>query len=427
MRAAAEAGANDRVSLVVKRLLLLMPSTTYRATDFVAAASRLDVELVVGSERRQALERMTGGTATFNFRNIDRGVQQIAAFAAKRPLDAIVAVDDEAVILAARAAETLSLPHNRPDAVAATRNKHRFRQLLREAGLPSPEFRLSELDEDPQVIAQTITYPCVLKPLALSASQGVIRADNPAEFVAAFRHIERILGESAKGEAAIDEESRRRILVESYIPGAEVAVEGLLVGGRLKVLALFDKPDPLEGPYFEETIYVTPSRLPEAQQGKIAEAAQSAASAVGLTEGPVHAELRLPDDAPVVIELAGRSVGGLCARILTFGAGIGLEELILRHALGLPIDELQREHRAAGVMMLPIPHRGVLRAVSGRGAALAVEGVVDLTITVPIGQEVVPLPDGNQYFGFLFAKAAEPAIVEAALREAHRCLEFTIE
>ena len=221
--------------------------------------------------------------------------------------------------------------------------------------------------------------------------------------------------------------SKQQILVESYIPGNEVAVEGLLVAGRLNPLALFDKPDPLEGPFFEETIYVTPSRLPEAEQRRIVEAAEAAARAIGLEEGPVHAELRLPDGGPVVIELAARSIGGLCARVLTFGAGIGLEELILRHALDLPIDDLQREHRAGGVMMLPIPRKGVLRAVGCRGAALAVEGIVDLTITVPIGQDVVPLPEGSQYLGFLFAKADKPAMVEAALRDAHRRLEFTID
>ena len=405
-----------------------MPSTTYRATDFVSAASRLDAELVVGSERRQVLEGMSGGTATFNFRDTDEGAEQIAKFAKKRPLDAIVAVDDEAVVLAARAAKTLSLPHNRPDAVVATRNKHRFRQLLREAGLPSPDCRLTGLDEDPREIAAEIVFPCVLKPISLSASQGVMRANDPAQLDAALERIERILRASAEeGIGASGETTGHQILIESYIPGAEVALEGLLIGGRLNVLALFDKPDPLEGPYFEETIYVTPSRLPEARQRRIAEATQAAVRAIGLEEGPVHAELRLPCDDPVVIELAARSIGGLCARILTFGAGIGLEELILRHALDMPLDDMQREHRAGGVMMLPIPNRGVLRAVSGQGGALAVEGVVDLAITVPIGQDVVPLPDGNRYLGFLFAKSDEPAKVEAALREAHRCLEFTIE
>lgn len=393
----------------------------------MAAAAQLDVELIVGSERRQALEGLTGGTATFNFRDADAGTRQIVKNAKTHPLDAIVAVDDEAVVLAARAAEALSLPHNRPAAVAATRDKYRFRQLLREAGLPGPEFRLAKLDGEPQKIAAEVTFPCVLKPTTLSASQGVIRANDSMEFVAAFGRIERILRASASQSAgASGEATAPQILIESYISGQEVALEGLLVGGRLNVLALFDKPDPLEGPYFEETIYVTPSRLPAALQRRIEEATQAAARAIGLAEGPVHAELRIPDDGSVVIELAARSIGGLCARILTFGAGIGLEELILRHALGLPIDDLQRERLAGGVMMLPIPNKGVLSAVGGQVGALAVEGITDLTITVPLGQEVVPLPEGRQYLGFLFAKADKPETVEAALRDAHARLEFTI-
>ena len=412
----------------MKRLLLLIPSTTYRATDFMAAAAQLDVELIVGSERRQALEGLTGGTATFNFRDADAGTRQIVKHAKTHPLDAIVAVDDEAVVLAARAAEALSLPHNGPAAVAATRDKYRFRQLLRKAGLPGPEFRLAKLDCEPQKIAAEVIFPCVLKPTTLSASQGVIRTNDSTEFVAAFGRIERILRASASESAsASGGATAPQILIESYISGQEMALEGLLVGGRLNVLALFDKPDPLEGPYFEETIYVTPSRLPVALQRRIEEATQAAARAIGLAEGPVHAELRIPDNGPVVIELAARSIGGLCARILTFGAGIGLEELILRHALGLPIDDLQRERLAGGVMMLPIPNKGVLSAVGGQVGALAVEGITDLTITVPIGQDVVPLPEGRQYLGFLFAKADKPETVEAALRDAHARLEFTIE
>ena len=412
----------------MKRLLLLIPSTTYRATDFIAAAMRLGVKLLVGSERRQVLEKLTGGTVTLNFRDVEKSVRQILKLAKAQPLDAIVAVDDVAVVLAARAAEALKLPHNKPDSVATTRNKHQFRQRMAEAGLPAPKYRLMRVEGCPQTIASAVDYPCVLKPVTLSASQGVIRANNPAQFVTAFERIQSILRKSStKRDGVESDEAARQILIESYIPGIEVALEGLLVHGHLNVLALFDKPDPLEGPFFEETIYVTPSRLSEDQQHTITEATQAAIMAIGLEEGPVHAELRLTDDGPVVIEVAARSIGGLCARILEFGAGIGLEELILRHALSLPIENIDRERRAGGVMMLPIPHTGVLRSVRGKSSALSVEGIIDLTITVPIGQDVVPLPEGRQYLGFLFAKAETAAAAEAALRSAHRHLVFDID
>ena len=412
----------------MKRLLLLIPSTTYRATDFIGAAMRLGVKLLVGSERRQVLEKLTGGTVTLNFSDVEKSVRQILKLAKAQPLDAIVAVDDAAVVLAARAAEALKLPHNKPGSVATTRNKHQFRQRMAKAGLPAPKYRLMRVEGYSQTIASAFEYPCVLKLDTLSASQGVIRANNPAQFVAAFERIRNILRKSStKRDGVESDEAARQILIESYIPGMEVALEGLLVHGQLNVLALFDKPDPLEGPFFEETIYVTPSRLSEDQQHTITEATQAAIMAIGLEEGPVHAELRLTDDGPVVIEVAARSIGGLCARILEFGAGIGLEELILRHALGLPIENIDRERRAGGVMMLPIPHTGVLRSVRGKSSALSVEGIIDLTITVPIGQDVVPLPEGRQYLGFLFAKAETAANAEAALRSAHRHLVFDID
>jgi biotin carboxylase len=266
----------------------------------------------------------------------------------------------------------------------------------------------------------------VLKPLVLSASRGVIRADGPDAFVAAWRRIEAILHEARAERRPTDPEGRRCLLVEGFVPGVEVALEGLLRGGRLEVLALFDKPDPLDGPFFEETLYVTPSRQPALAQARVAELVGAAARALGLAEGPVHAELRLGAEGPVVLEVAARSIGGLCGRTLRFGAGVSLEEVVIAHAMRRPLPPLARERRAAGVMMLPIPNAGVLREVRGLDRARAVAGVEDVVITIPEGREVRPLPEGDAYLGFAFARGERPDEVEAALREAHRRLEVEI-
>jgi biotin carboxylase len=283
---------------------------------------------------------------------------------------------------------------------------------------------LLDLSDDPEEAAGRVGYPCVLKPTILAGSRGVVRADDPAAFVAAFRRVAAILREpetSSLGEGATE------VLVEDFIPGREVAVEGLLVEGELHVLALFDKPDPLDGPYFEETIYVTPSRLPADVQAAIGAEARWAARALGLTEGPIHAELRVNDEGPWVVEVAARTIGGLCSRSLRFGAGLSLEELVLRHALGIELDSLERERRPAGVMMIPIPRGGVLRSVRGREDALAVPGIEDVTISAHVGQELVPLPEGSRYLGFILARAESPETVEAALRAAHERLDFDVD
>jgi biotin carboxylase len=259
----------------------------------------------------------------------------------------------------------------------------------------------------------------------LAASRGVIRADDDAEFAAAWRRIAAILSEPdvvrRGGPAA------REILVEEFLPGEEVALEGLLEAGRLRVLALFDKPDPLNGPYFEETIYVTPSRLPADAQTHVADVAARAVAALGLVDGPIHAELRVRAGKAWVLEVAARSIGGLCSRTLRFGTGLSLEELILRHALGEGVDALARETRAAGVMMIPIPRAGVLQKVEGLDEAESVPGVDGVTISAHPGQRLVPLPEGFRYLGFLFARAQTPAEVEAALRRAHAALRFRID
>lgn len=406
------------------RVMLLMPATSYRAADFMAAARRLDADVIVASDHAPILAALTGDRSLeVGLSTSDDNLARIVGHARQTRVTAIVGTDDASVELAARAAAALHLPHNPPGAVATARNKHAFRSALSAAGLRGPAFGLIDRRDNPAEASARQTYPCVLKPLALSASRGVVRADNAGEFLAATERIgallERIYGDKDSAPAA-------QILVEAFIPGIEVAVEGLLQHGRLQVLALFDKPDPLDGPFFEETIYVTPSRLPEQRQRDIAIAVGDAAAAIGLTTGPVHAEARLNADGVFVIEIAPRSIGGRCSRAVMLADGLRLEEVILRQALGLPVDAAPSD-MASGVMMIPIPAAGRLRAVRGIDDARAIPGIDDLILSIPISDELVPLPEGDRYLGFMFASGETPAGVEAALRSAHRCLTFDIE
>jgi len=403
------------------RVLLLIPSQTYRTHDFMTAAAALDVEVVVGSEHRPALSRlMEGRHIRLEFVDTTRSVERIVDFATTHPLDAVLAVDDAGALLAAAAAEALGLPHNSVDAVAAARDTAVMRRRFHAAGLPTPNFATYGLDADPAAIAPRLEYPCVVKPLDLSGSTGVVRADDASTFPSVFRRVAAIVAACSRNGA------RQAVLVEDFIAGDEVAVEGLLRHGALEVLAIFDKPDPLNGPFFEETIYVTPSRLPAERQGELARTTAHAARALGLTEGPIHAELRLANDIRM-LEVAARSIGGLCSRTLRFGSGISLEELILRHAARLPMPQHDREKRAAGVMMLPTPTSGTLQEVAGQDEARQVLGIDGLVITIPPGQRLVPLPEGDRYLGFMFARGQTPAAVEASLREAHAHLRVVLD
>ena len=406
------------------RLLLLLPTTTYRTEDFLDAARALGVEVVCAAERPSTLEALApDNLLTLDFRDPARAAEQAAEFARTHPLAAVVGVDDLTTVAAAAIAERLGLRSNSAGAAAAARNKLEARRRFGAAGVPQPRYRTVPLDADPAAAARAVEYPCVLKPLALSASRGVIRADDPAQLVAAFHRIAAIL---RRADTSPDGDAARVLLAEEFVPGREVALEGLLRTGTLETLALFDKPDPLDGPFFEETIYVTPSRLPDAVQARVRQVGQDACKALGLVEGPVHAELRVNERGPWVLEVAARSIGGLCSRTLRFGTGMTLEEVILRHALDWPIASLTREGRAAGVMMLPIPRAGRLRATRGTEAAADVPGIEEVAITAHLEQELVPLPEGWQYLGFVFARAETPAAVEAALREAHARLAFDI-
>src|SRR5215831_1886551 len=409
----------------MSRVLLLLPTTTYRTGDFLAAAQRLGVDVTVASEKPSTLESLNpAGLLELDFRNPKEASRRALEFARRTPIDAVVGVDDDTVMAAAAIAEALELPHNPAAATLAARHKPTMRSRLAEAGVRQPGFALYRTTDDPARVAREVSYPCVLKPTFLAASRGVIRADDPAECVAAWERVARLLRDpevvSRGGEWA------KEILVEEFVGGFEVALEGLLRHSALSTLALFDKPDPLDGPFFEETIYVTPSRLPDSTQRAIENAAAAAARALGLQHGPVHAELRVGSPGPSLVEIAARSIGGLCSRALRFGAGLSLEEILLKDALGRPLESLERERRAAGVMMIPIPRAGRLVTVSGVEEARAVEAIEDVTISMHQGQRVVPLPEGSAYLGFIFARGESAAAAEASLRRAHAALGFAI-
>jgi biotin carboxylase len=399
---------------------LLMTPATYRSAAFLEAAARLGLAVVRVLDLPDPLAEYWHVELGVDFTRLGHATDALSRLLRERPVDAILALDDSGTLLAAQVSAALDLPHNDPASALAARDKLVMREALAAAGVPVPRFARYSGLTDPATVADAVAYPCVVKPLRLSGSRGVIRADTPAEFVAAWTRTYRML--VADGHAPADFD----LLVEEYLPGVEVAVEGLLTGGELQVLALFDKPDPLDGPFFEETIYVTPSRLPAETQALIARRTAEAAAALGLREGPVHAELRINERDAWPIELAGRSIGGLCSSVLEFGAGRSQEELILRHADGLDLPPTERPGEAAGVMMIPIPKAGLLAAVHGQDDALTVPGVTGVEITAKLNHPILPLPEGASYLGFIFARGETPEAAEAALREAHSRLRIEI-
>ena len=408
----------------MSRVLLLLPTNTWRAEALLTASRRLALEVTVGTDRPLVWSALTPGRViTLDFAHPEATAEAVAGDARERPFHAVVGADDDTVMVAAAIARRLGLPHNPLPALEAARDKLRQREALSRAGVPVPRFTLCRLDEDPEAIAARVGLPCVIKPRRLAASRGVVRADDAPALGEAMRRLAALLA-SAEIEAC--GEWAETALVEAFLPGREVALEGLLEDGRLRVLALFDKPDPLDGPFFEETLYVTPSRLPSETQGQIADCTERAVRAIGLARGPVHAELRVNERGPWVIEVAARPIGGLCSRVLRFTGGVSLEELILRNALGQETAGLAREAAAAGVLMVPIPGPGVLERVEGRDEAAAVPGIEQVIITAHPGERLVPFPEGSRYPGFLFARGGDPASVESALRAAHAQLRFVL-
>jgi biotin carboxylase len=415
----------------VKRVLLVATTTGYQIRAFGEAAASLGIRLVFASDRCDQLDDPWWDQAIpVRFHDEARSVEAVRAACAGTPLDGVIAVGDRPAVLAARIAFAFGLPGHPPGGAVVSRNKLATRMALRSAGLPTPAFLAAPLDGNPIALARRLRYPVVVKPLALSGSRGVVRADTEAELLVAFERLRRVL--AAPDVRFERDEVHRQVLIESFIPGVEYAVEALLTHGSLQTLAIIDKPDPLDGPLFEETIYRMPSAAPPSTQAGIAAAVSRACAAIGLRHGPVHAECRVQTDdegsvCVYILEVAARPIGGLCSRALRFATDVPLEAVLLRHAIGEDVSCYTREATASGVMMIPIPRRGIYRGVKGIDAAKAVSGVADVRITAKPDTVLVPLPDARSYLGFIFARGTEPADVDRALREAHARLEFQVE
>jgi biotin carboxylase len=417
--AEAVAAAEGEVRARRGRVLIIAPAGSYRTAPFVAAARGIGAEVLIASEGRYAISADNAPGLHISLGDPALALERLLSEHARTPFSAIIGTDDASTELAAQASASIGLPHNPVASARIARRKDYARAQLARAGVPVPRHWVLDLGRSLASQIEAITYPCVLKPVSLSASRGVIRANDREELLRACARIQAILREQAGSEEG------SRILVEQFIPGAEVAVEGLLTDGRLDILAVFDKPDPLEGPFFEETYYVTPSRHSPAVQADLREAIAAACCAYGLMHGPIHAECRINEAGVWILEVAARTIGGLCARLLRFGTGYGLEELVIRHALGERLEP-RKESGGAGVLMIPIPEAGILRRVEGVLAAEKVRFVEEVIIDVREGYELVPLPEGSQYLGFIYARAPSAAQAEEALRAAHACLRIVV-
>jgi biotin carboxylase len=420
----------NAVRTVRKRVLLLATTTGYQTRMFADAAARLGVELVYATDRCDQLDDpWRDGALAVRFHEEWRSVDTLLKALESRPVDAVLAVGDRPTVMAAYVSRLLGLNGHPAEAAAAARDKRLMREKLRDAGLLTPRYTTVSIRADPATLLHALKFPVVVKPTVLSGSRGVIRADDALSFATAFDRVRRLL-DSADVRELRDPEADV-IQIEEYIPGTEYALEGLLENGVLRTLAIFDKPDPLDGPFFEETIYVTPSRINTGIQQQMQAAVAGASKALGLHHGPIHAECRVNSRGVFVLEVAARPIGGLCAKSLRFidqAVGtISFEEFLLRHALGEPMNGWTRETHASAVMMIPIPRSGVYRGVHGVDAATQVPNVEEIQITAKPDQQLLALPEGSSYLGFIFARAAQAEDAERAVREAHARLRFTID
>jgi len=403
------------------RVLVIAPHGSYRTAPFIQAAKKLDIDVLIASQGEHSIVSDYVQGLHIDFTNENQAIETILAEAKKQAFSGIIGTDDTTTELAAHVAGKLFLPHNDPQAVKIAQRKDLARLSLKKSGVKIPEFELLTMTKSLSAQTIQVSFPAVIKPVALSASRGVIRVNNKIELEQAVERVSTMLAE----ERQIDKAIREILLLEEFIPGKEVAIEAMLHNGELDVLAIFDKPDPLDGPFFEETYYITPTSFSDGIQKEIKETVLTSCQAYGLKEGPIHAECRINEKGVWILEVAARTIGGMCGRLLSLGTGHSLEELVLLHAMGKRV-EIKTVESAAGVLMIPIPGAGVLKRVEGLLEAQRISFISELSIEVRDGYELVPLPEGNSYLGFIFAEAPTVEEAEKALRDAHACLNIVI-
>lgn len=433
MSAAPSSQKVHQVLQIKQSLLLIAPHGSYRTMRYLQAASRLDLDVVIVSEGEHSIVSEYAQGVHVKFAQPDLAFELILKETTNQNIVAVIGTDDSVIELAAKVAQHFGLAHNDVNAARLARRKDLARKALKENDTPIPNYRLIELailldksGTQSAVVDQNTTidqneFPLVIKPLALSASRGVIRINNQKELLSAAKRVKELLDK----QTDLDDFEKQWVLLEEYIHGDEIAVEGVVENGRFKLLTIFDKPDPLHGPYFEETYYITPTRLDSAVTNKVSNVIQLACDAYGINTGPVHAECRLRESEVYLIEMAARTIGGLCSDILEYGLGCTLEEIVLKQAIGSVVEETFSE-TAAGVLMIPVTTNGILKRIEGLLEAGKVEFIEDINIQLRDGYELTPLPDGNSYLGFVFAKAPSFEQVEHALREAYSYLNVVV-
>ena len=407
-------------------VILIIPSGSYRTNAFMNAVIKLDLKVLVITDKSQVFsEHYPENVISMNFQLWKDWLDIIREWSERYYLKAVIGVDEESIVLAARLSESLGIEHNSLESVKITKDKYLMRRELKKFGLICPWFKRFSVHKLPKEIFSEISLPCVIKPTFLSASQGVLRVNSLEEFMGGFEMLIDLLSQDEM--KMLGGEKANWILVEEFIPGKEVSIEGIVNNGILKDLAIFDKPEPLDGPTFPETIFVTPTILDEHIQLSILETAQTALTALKIVKGPVHVELRINNNGNYILECAARSIGGLCSRILEFKGGMSLEELILCSSLGRNVEKTKLIERAKGVMMMPIEKRGILREIIGIEAALSVRGITDLQTTIRLNEILEPLPKGGRYLGFLFAEGKDQDMVKKVLKKAWSKIEVVYE
>lgn len=399
------------------RVLVVLPTETYRAADFVNAARATGVELAIASESDLPLVA-SDRQVLIDCAQVHQSAEAIAALASTTPVDAIIAADDAGVEIAALASELIGLPTSPAGSVHATLDKSLMRASLLAAEIAQPRFEVVGVG-GAAAAAERIGYPVVTKPRTRTASIGVVRSNDAGD-------LEIAAGIAERHQRADD--GSATILVEEYLDGPEISLEGMVWDGVVETLAIFDKPDQPSGPFFPESTFVTPSTLSRREVAEVEATVQRATRAIGLTHGPIHAELRIVAAVPKVLEIAGRSIGGLCGRALTFGLmGDSIESLLIRQSLGMRRVGSSRQPGASGVLMIPIERSGTLTSVTGLDRAAEIEGVWNVEMTVPLGADVVAPPHGDRYLGFVFARSHDRATTVRALRTAASVIEVQID
>ncbi len=393
----------------MKKLLLVIPENSYKSNDFVVAAEKLGIDFLIITDSEQVSSKFSD-TVIINKFDAELNKNNLKKL---KDVTHVLPVDHSALKFSGYLVDLLEVKGNKLESINLSMNKYESRKIFNSLlDIKVNNEIIKNIDDVNTFINKNGTS--VLKPIYGTASKSVLKINNVEKNK---EQIEKLM------QDCFDQD----LVIEEYIDGKEYALEGTIINSELKKIVIFDKPVEYKHPYFEESIYITPSELSSEAEKRVVSIVDKACKKIGLEDGPVHVEFKINENQIFIIEINPRMIGGLCSRCLSFGLfKVSLEEIILHAFMNNELKNIELLNNYVGVLMIPTPKSGKFISIN-KEELENIPNISNVEITVPEGSDLLEPPYGDKYLGFAFSQGIDKKTVNESLLTAMNLANPIIE